>query len=70
MTSETHNAPRISSEAGGKRSLPQAESAESAGCEALRAEQSADSYPRGVVFGREAPGDNWLVRGGGLFAVP
>ena len=35
-------APRISSEAGGKPCLPQAETAESAGCDALRAEQSAD----------------------------
>jgi hypothetical protein len=48
----THNAPRIRSEGGGKLSLPQAESAESAGCEAPRAELPAD-----VIRGTFAPAD-------------
>jgi hypothetical protein len=48
---------RIRSEAWGKRSLPQVESAEFAGCEALRAEQSANGI-RSIVAGREASGNN------------
>jgi hypothetical protein len=44
---------RIRSKTGGKRSLPARLSAESAGCEALRASRPVDDI-RSVVVGREA----------------
>ena len=55
MTLHAHNALRIRSEAGGKRSLLEAESAESAGCEALRAEQPADEIRSALSPGAKRP---------------
>jgi len=44
--------------------------AESAGCEALRASRPVDETSAAIVAGREASGNNGLLRGGGLFTVP
>jgi hypothetical protein len=49
--------PRISRKRGGKLACRCAMPAESAGCEALRAEQAADEI-RPVIAGREAFGNN------------